>query len=677
MRSLRSLGWLLAGVFLLGGVVPARALFLDDQQSVSFRAKVYSQAAIRLEDTDLPEGLSREENDTEPEVRQGQLVQHRNFFLPELDVKLNRYARNLRGTFLDFLAPDDLGFRLTAWGFYDGIYDYGTSQFGEQQSRINPNFRRYDAGICAGDPERNPDKGKPCSSGSDCSSGVCMPAGAWFLEGEKLRLPEGCTVVDENGLVRGRPRECFVDSLEELFPDHELKRPRDIYASQVRVNELYLNYSKGPFFLRIGKQAISWGEADTIALLDQNNPFDVTLAAPGIFQDLDEARIPLWTVRASYSLFDVLGPFSSGFVEAYWVPGFIDTNTGILPILTASPYSTRGRDPQFSSGFPNETHQFILFDHVPERKFSNSRYGFRFETLFRRSYTLQAWFYTHFPQAPVPRHVAPVNVKPGTNGARINQTICGPFFGQGCSPLFITEVVHDLTSVYGLAGTFFLEPLDGILRLEAEYFENEPGFIPQFNLNIRCTPPEPGQEKKGACSAEDARRDAIVRPAVDSVNDPGIVPKADILRYEIGFDRFFFVRPLNRANSFTMVVSHVGQYNFSETGHRDFKFGGVRKPGTDQLGRSPVPPDFVDLKPYEAFWQATILTNYLHGRLTPQITWVQDLRGTYVFHPTLEYRWSDSLILKADLVHIGGAYKGPGFFRDKDQIAFRVTYQLN
>ena len=75
-----------------------------------------------------------------------------------------------------------------------------------------------------------------------------------------------------------------------------------------RFNEMYFNFTKGPLFVRIGRQAISWGESDTVALLDANNPFNQTLAIPGVFQDVDEARIPLFTLRATYSLFDTLGP---------------------------------------------------------------------------------------------------------------------------------------------------------------------------------------------------------------------------------------------------------------------------------------------------------------------------------------------------------------------------------
>src|SRR5581483_4128527 len=97
-----------------------------------------------------------------------------------------------------------------------------------------------------------------------------------------------------------------------------------------RINEAYVNYSKGPLFLRIGRQAISWGESDTIALLDANNPFNQTLGIPGVFQDVDEAWIPL----------------SSAFAEAYLVPGSIDTTVSQVPLPLASPYSPPQPDPQ-------------------------------------------------------------------------------------------------------------------------------------------------------------------------------------------------------------------------------------------------------------------------------------------------------------------------------------------
>lgn len=635
----------------------AQAIYLDPDQNITLRARIYSQMGIRAENSDDADApVAR--RDTVPTAKVGQIIQHRNFYNPELDAKLTPYVSWMKGSAFDWLAPDDLRFRVAAWGFYDGIYDYGTSQFGRVARDINSNFGNYSRGVCS----QGPDAGKVCSSNAECASpGKCKPAGAWFMEGPTLNIPA----------------DGFVDSVDQLLPGAELKNPREIYAQQRRINELYVGYTKGPLFLRLGKQAISWGESDTIALLDQTNPFDVTLGAPGLFQDIDEARLPLWTARASLNLFDTLGPLSSGFVEAYWVPGDLDVNTGILPILTASPYSPRGRNPQFSSGFPDETFQFILFDHIPKKNFESSRYGFRFQTVLNRAYTLQAWIYTHYPQAPVPRHASPVVVRPGTQGARTIQPLCGPFSQQGCSPIFLVETVHDLTTVYGLAATFFLEPLDGIVRINGQYFENEPGFIPQLNLNIRCLRQSDANDpNKGPCTAEDVRRDSSLPPA-GPVTDPGSVPKADIIRWELGFDRFFFFRPLNPTNSFILSASQVGQWNMDETDRKDFRFGGQRKPGKDILGKDPTPADFVQLKPVEAFGQITLLTDYMHGRLSPQMTWIQNVRGTYAIHPQVTYRWSDSLIFKVDFVHIGGEYQSLGYFRDRDQVSVRATYQLN
>src|SRR4029453_2958315 len=111
---------------------------------------------------------------------------------------------------------------------------------------------------------------------------------------------------------------------------------REFYGRRVRVNEAYVDVAKGPFFARIGRQAISWGEADTVGLLDANNPFDV-LIQPGLYIDLDEARIPLWTARTTYELFSMVGPFSSGFLEAYLVPGSADADGGPLNTQAVTP----------------------------------------------------------------------------------------------------------------------------------------------------------------------------------------------------------------------------------------------------------------------------------------------------------------------------------------------------
>lgn len=577
-----------------GGSAAAHALYIDDAQNVTFRARFYSQAAIRTNDSQVG---------TEPTTKTGQLVQHRNFFNPELDAKLTSYTTGLRGTMFEWLAPDELSFRLAAWGFYDGIYDYAAAQFDAA--------RRRPAEDEEGQIQR-----------------------ALILEGDSVASPVPQDVPSLPLIIRG-------SSLSAILPGAKVMNPRDVYATQRRINELYLNYSKGPLFLRVGKQSISWGEADTVALLDANNPFDVTLGAPGIFEDLDEARIPLWTVRGSVAVPD-FGPCSSNTIEAYWVPGDLDTNTGIMPMQALSPYSPRGLDPQANlPTVARNGYQVVVLDHHPKETFENSRWGARVQTVVNRQFTMSAWYYTHFPNAPVPRKV-------GASEEGV---------GLGDRQVVISELVHKLTGVAGVSNSFFLAPLDGIARMEAEYFFREPAFIPTANLGP-------------------------LDLSGDNIYASGHVPYADFLRWELGFDRFFFVRPLNPSTSFTWVSSLVGSWNLSETSQKDFRANGQSKPEflSRQLGRFgaiPTTDDFVQLKRVEGFVQTTLQTSYLHGRLTPRLTNIVNGRGTYLVQPSADYRIRDWLLLNVAYVHIGGDYQSFGFFRDRDQVATRLTYQIN
>jgi len=589
---------LVLGLLLACGARGASAIYLDEDRTIFFRASFYSQASVRLSDS---------HGDTTPETKVGQLVQHRNFYSPELEANLTSYMNWMNNARFSWLKPDDFRFRVAGWGFYDGIYDYGTSQFNETQRHINATWP-------------NPNLQT-----------------AFQIRSESFRCPQRRGTFNECVNEQG---EAFTD-IRDVFPGAEQQRPRDVYSGMQRVNELYLSYSKGPFFLRLGRQAISWGESDTIALLDQNNPFDITTGPPGAFQDVSESRIPLWTVRTSLNLFEHLGPFSSGFVEAYWVPGFIDNNTGQLPILTASPYSPARGDPQQTIrdlGLQVPI-QFVLVDHLPNKSFENSRYGFRFQTVIAREHTFSVWFYRTFPSQPAPVSRGLTRLQTGGIGGVPNRV-----------ELFVTETIHKLTSVYGIGDTFFLEPIDSIIRLNAVYFENEPGFVPEINLGVG----------------------AVDNP-LQILAYQGSVPVADLLRWEVGADRFFFIRALNPTNSFIWSSAVVGQYNLDETGAKDFGFAGQTKPGTTGLSKD----DFVQLKQVEAFAQAHIETGYLHGRLTPALTGIANVRGTHALLADLTYRYSDSLLFALKFTYIGGEYQQLGFFRDRDQVALRVTYQIN
>jgi hypothetical protein len=174
----------------------------------------------------------------------------------------------------------------------------------------------------------------------------------------------------------------------------------------------------------------------------------------------------------------------------------------------------------------------------------------------------------------------------------------------------------------------------------------------------------------------------------------GTIPYANFVRFELGYDRFFFFRPVNPTNSFTWVTAYVGQWNVSETfTGKNYRFDGQQKPtstgvrtGANTQGLTintisklhTVDTDFVDLYPYESFIQSHLETTFMHGRLTPAVTMIVGLDGTYAMPLDLAYRYSDSLIFDLKYVALGGAFSFPtGFFRDRSQLAVRLTYLMN
>ena len=402
---------------------------------------------------------------TDPGKGVGQIVSQRNFMNPELDGKLNPYLNNWGFHYLD-----DLSFRVAGWMFYDGYLDYGPVQYANRAAQQQFHVQ---------------------------SNGTPWPHGAYQTQGYSLA--------------------------QLAYGGGSQRSARDIYGRRARVNEAYVNISKGPVFFRIGRQAISWGEADTIGLLDTNNPFDTTIV-PGVFWDLDEARIPLWTARGTFQLFNNLGPFSSGFLDSYLVPGSIDNTISRLQMQSASPYSAP--PPAGAGGVGGQE----VFDQLPKASTSSTRWGVRFQTVIARDYTTSVWFYKTFPTQPVPIFAC-------------QQLICP-------SGRIGVALQHRLANVIGAATTFFSEPLNSIVRGELELFNGEPGFRVATNF----------------------------APLVTGLQQASYFDKINILRGELGVDRNIFLRALNPTNSFIWVTAFVFAANLDETSTKDYRASGILKP---------------------------------------------------------------------------------------------------
>src|SRR5262245_56432708 len=154
-----------------------------------------------------------------------------------------------------------------------------------------------------------------------------------------------------------------------------------------RLFEAYVDYTKGPLFLRIGRQNLSWGETDVFRLLDQINPLDASFG--GFLVPLDERRVPLDMLRAVYGL-GSQGPFSELDIE-----GYVALDDKVAEAVPAgSPWATP--NPAGINGFVKK----------PARNFTDARGGGRIIGVLG-DFTLSLAHYYTYLDSPTARVVTP------------------------------------------------------------------------------------------------------------------------------------------------------------------------------------------------------------------------------------------------------------------------------
>jgi hypothetical protein len=290
---------LLAG---LGREGTARAVNLDKDGEIRLGARLYSAVRIGTEDTTInittepTSGRQTHRNVTFPVSSSGHVRQNRFFLETELDHDLLRLVRERVGP---LLLIDRLPFRLRRFkyhmvfrGEYEGIYDYGPSEYSTSEQYRMTQLATCFAGRCPGDPGPN----------------------------------------DEPSIA-----------------SRDRKRLRDNAVFRARLFQAYLETQVGDLLMRVGRQILVWGETDNFRLLDNINPIDNSFG--GFLIPLDERRVPLDMAIANY-YFGHLGPLHEAFLEAYLVidnevayrPGIPKGSAWALPNLgepSATQFDTR------------------------------------------------------------------------------------------------------------------------------------------------------------------------------------------------------------------------------------------------------------------------------------------------------------------------------------------------
>jgi hypothetical protein len=374
--------------------------------------------------------------------------------------------------------------------------------------------------------------------------------------------------------------------------------------------ECYGDITKGPVFFRIGRQNVSWGETDVFRLLDMINPMDNTYG--GIFEDLDDRRIPLWMLRGSYN-FGNVGPAASLTLEGFWVPGNWDAR--VAPIApTGTPYST----PLAPAPVP-------IFIETPSKEMSNSRWGARLQGVLLDSVNLSVGHYKSYMDLPS----SVLNVKDT----------------GGLLPEYSLEVYYDDVQVTGGAANWWESHLDVVFRAEVAWFWKESVFIPEENAPLIPT--------------------GLPIPGLEALPAQGHKTERDILRWMIGFDKSLWIRKLNKTQTFFLSMQYFGQWisNYDDR----IKNAVTIYPSTEE---------YASVKEVEGTFTFLMNTSYMSGQLTPQLVLAYDARGAWMFQPQIGFLREPFRFL-IQYSGIYGSFTNFGFFRDRDQISFVVSYLLN
>ncbi len=430
----------------------------------------------------------------------------------------------------------------------------------------------------------------------------------------------------------------------------------DDFKQSYELWEAYADFSRGPAFVRIGRQILGWGETDIFRLLDMINPLDNTFGGP--FEDLDDRRIPLWMLRGSYNL-GTVGPFSSLTVEGFWVPGSVDAK-----VSPWAPFGTPYMAPD-----PKKEVYDRLFINPPAKKMSNSRWGGRIQWLLGPDMNCSIAHYQSFLDLPTTYFVLK---EPVPEGDLLLD--------------FANIAIHEdypTVQVTGGSMTYWESFTNIVLRGEIAQFWDEPTVeisqsLRPLSADVLPLPPA-ALDALAVFAGEDPRSFGFFGIPISPKS--GSIPKRDVLRWMLGFDKQIWVRKLNRSSMFFTSFQYFGQWIQN---HQD-----------DTIFPTVIPDRFVPntvnsitgervqlltelthIKKTEHILTAIINTNYRKGTITPQMAAAYDLRGVWLLIPSINYI-REPFRFGIQYAGIVGNYASFGVFRDRDQIAFTFAYLLN
>ncbi len=568
----------------------AYGLFLDDAQTVRFNGRIYNRATFSTQDAAGNTRLQTPYNSFN-------LLQDRTFIQLEMRHNLTDLVKgDYQGKLsflqyplrpLQWLQPDDLSYFVTYRGEYDGVWDYGPDTFSEEFPVL-----------------------------SDCASSTKA------IRSHPRRFPD-CTRLDTRNRLRHRHR---------LF-------------------EAYVDFTRGPLFLRIGRQNLSWGETDAFRLLDQINPLDASFG--GFLVSLDERRLPLDMVRIVYS-FEHVGPFAELNLEGF---GVLDDKVS-TPVPTGSPWSTPS--PPGIRGIVK----------MPAKNFTDARGGFRI-TARVGDLTLSAAHYYTFLDTPLVRTVTP-QVRPPIKLAEFDAAVKADKTAPFLVDHMQANILFPKIAISGATASFPLPRFYTVIRSEVavfwrEYLYKNSGSSNLLGPVLTGGTITPGYKQVGVDPVSGS-------PLLRYKND---IDRSNVVRWSLGIDINRYFRFLNPQQSFIisaqMFATHIVNFdNTSLASVLPYGFGHVAVAVQDPHRKNNT---LVNVDQHEFVNTLAISTSYRSGVIAPRLVFFYDWQGAWLVQPQVTFI-RDPFRITLQYNYIDGQYNGIGFLRDRDNFLVQLEYVI-
>jgi hypothetical protein len=460
--------------------------------------------------------------------------------------------------------------------------------------------------------------------------------------------------------------------LAEIPPEYARRRVdrlRRIARQRHRLLSAYVDVEKGPVFVRIGRQVLAWGETDVFRLLDNINPLDDSFG--GFFIALDERRLPLEMIRASYA-FGSVGPLHDTFLEGFAAVGNrVSTWPGIP---AGSPWMPSG----LGHPLPNLRQEIDL----PARE--DLRGGARLVFNFKDITWTLAHYYTYFDIPGVQFRLPGAVQLPGETDATSTAR-----FGNEIQAIQRFPRVP----VTGASATFPIPSLYTVVRSEAAYFQDEP-MNRQGDGNSANSRFPIGSPQANALSRNlEGGLNPFVYPAFLQLlrEKPvwGRVLQRDTFNFALGFDVNRYIRFLNPTQTFFFSTQFFYKHVFDSPGDLvlPVPFRNIPvNPETPVVGQGclkrngeagrpcRLQPRLLHLDDNRFLHTLLVTTAYSGGRIIPSLGMFYDWQGAIVLQPGVALV-RDPFRFITDFSWVNSVPSGQfGAVRDRDNIRFQVEY---